>query len=94
VMEALRVLSAPWSVNRSIARRQTVWLAVGWVNWSAHGRSKWAGLIYSGQQGIRVRGLVAAIQFEFGMYFSLPLEPVLARCGWHCPHHLVGSFGN
>ena len=27
---------------------KTVWLAVDWVNWSAHGKSKWAGLTYIG----------------------------------------------
>jgi hypothetical protein len=38
--------------NESII--ETAWLAVGWVNWSAHGKPKWAGLIYIGYQGIRV----------------------------------------
>ena len=27
---------------------KTAWLAVDWVNWSAHGKSKWAGLTYIG----------------------------------------------
>jgi hypothetical protein len=42
-------------------------------------------------------GLVAAIDYEFGMSSSLPLEPELAPCGWHCPHRrptMMGPFGN
>ena len=27
---------------------KTAWLAADWVNWSAHGKSKWAGLTYIG----------------------------------------------
>jgi hypothetical protein len=42
--------------------------------------------------GIRVSGLVAA-SFEFGMSFSLPLEPELAPCGWHCPHWRLTFMG-
>ena len=30
------------------ARQKTAWLAVDWVNWLAHGKSKWAGLTYIG----------------------------------------------
>ena len=30
------------------AWHKTAWLAVDWVNWSAHGKSKWAGLTYIG----------------------------------------------
>ena len=34
--------------TRPRARQKTAWLAVDWVNWLAHGKSKWAGLTYIG----------------------------------------------
>jgi hypothetical protein len=35
-------------------------------------------------------GWASGSQFEFGNSFSLPSEPGLAPCGWHCPHrHLT-----
>jgi hypothetical protein len=50
----------------------TDWLAVGWVNRSAHGRSKQAGLIYIDWQ-IDQGGLVAAINDASQLgYFETP----------------------
>ena len=42
VITAFKVTGDTLSIAR--ARHKTAWLAVDWVNWSAHGKSKWAGL--------------------------------------------------
>ena len=38
------IATPPWPR----ARQNTAWLAVDWVTWLAHGKSKWAGLTYIG----------------------------------------------
>jgi hypothetical protein len=42
-------------------------------------------------------GWAGGSHFEFGMSSSSPFEPVLAPCGWRCPHRrltLIRTFGN
>jgi len=39
-------------------------------------------------------GLVAAIVQVLDRNLSLPLEPKLALCGWHCPHRRPAFTGH
>ena len=63
--------------------------AVDWVSWSAHGKSKWAGLnVYwlARDQG-RASGSPMNVRL-FVRTWSVPVEPIpnlLAPCGWRCP---------
>ena len=69
---------------------------VNWVSWSAHGKSKWTGLICIGWQGIKW-GLVAASVRILHMNFECAVETKLAPCGWPCPHKIptwMVPFGN
>jgi hypothetical protein len=64
------------------------------VSRSTFGKSKWAGLTYTGWQGIRVGWWQPFLTLGFEL--SLPMKPELAPCGWRCPHRrptVLGSIG-